>query len=736
MDRVQDQTSTISHAPVRFIWGVLLLVVALLFSALWQLHDRPWLGIELEPAESGLRVVQVFDHSPAAGFLHVGDILLSASNQASPAVLLDRLLLLKEPHELARFATVDDLLYRQGQLATMLQTGSITFTLNSAQQITIYPAKWWPVHALPADFWLQQLFGILVLMVGVGVWSFRRRDLAASVFALTGFGLYVAAWCSSIVAVRGLAIPSEYFHTLLVLKDTGNFLFAVNAILLLYQFPRGKQMFLFTSLLYLLLLLAMINEGFQFVEPPVHAYQLYYHVLLIVGIVVSLFQWQRTAGMPLERTVQRWVLLSVFGSLALLFSLYLIPILLFAEPLVSYNVGDAIMVLMYVGMALGVARYRMFELEEWWVTACLWLLGGLLIVCVDLLLMFFLKVNAGLSAGVAVAIAGWLYFPVRQKLLMHFMKSSGRSSELMSDLLEHLYTAADEQEIGSRWEACLKRLFNPLYISVVDESMDGVAIRQDGLSLMVPSLLNEHAVELSCADRGNHLFSQADQRMVQSIWSVARRVLQQRHAHEEGAKEERKRIMRDLHDDVAARLLTLIHRADSASGEKRARLALKALRDVIYSLDDDSVPPLSELLIAWQFDLQERVEAAQIVFVWSQNNIPSDHLLLPRQRINLTRMLHEAVSNAITHANPVSISIAVHIEHHILHITISDDGHSAPISRWIAGKGLNHIRTRAEEIKAVVAWSQPAGLSGDDAGEKRMGCTLEISMPLHESVTI
>jgi len=720
---------SISHTPMRFILGVFLLIMLMGSFALWQLHHKPWLGFEVESVTTGLRIVQVYDNGPAVGLLRPGDILTSAKINNFTSVKLDGVLLQPEPHELHTYQQVNDLVYRHDQLARLLKAGSVTFRLADGRSQILQPAKHRPVSSTPSDFWLQQLFGIVVLMIGVGVWSFRRRDLAASIFALTGLGLYIAAWCSSLVAVRGLAIPGDYFQMLLVVKDVGNFLFAINCILLLYQFPRGRHMGLFIGALYTLLLLVMLNEAEQFIELPVHAYQIHYHLLLLIGIGVSFFQWKRTAGMPLERSVLRWVLLSVFGSLALLFALYLVPILILTEPLVSYNVGDAIMVLMYVGMAIGVARYRIFDLERWWVTACLWLLGGLLVASVDVLLMMLLEVNAGLSAGVAVAIAGWLYFPVRQQLLRYFIKDSSRSSELMSELLEHLYTAVDDKDIAKRWEKCLSRLFSPQHISSLPEQITHVSIRNDGLCLAVPLLLGGGALELSCADRGNHLFSQTDQHMVQSIWSVARRVLQQRQAHEQGAKEERKRIMRDLHDDVAARLLTLIHRADSESGEKRARSTLKALRDVIYSLDDDSVPPLSELLLAWQFDVQERVGAAGIVFAWRQPALIPDFMMRPRQRINLTRMLHEAISNAITHASPEHICIAVEIEHQFLQIAISDDGRSAPFSCWVAGKGLNHIRTRAEEIHATVAWHQPARIA-----DCQHGCTLEIKMPLHEPV--
>jgi hypothetical protein len=94
------------------------------------------------------------------------------------------------------------------------------------------------------------------------------------------------------------------------------------------------------------------------------------------------------------------------------------------------RLGEASLVLLiYLGLAWG-CRYRLFNLDRWWFEALIWGLGGALVLLFDIALLW-LNASAGVALGTAVALAGWLYFPLRQWLWRRLSPAAGcRSSAI------------------------------------------------------------------------------------------------------------------------------------------------------------------------------------------------------------------------------------------------------------------------------------------------------------------
>ena len=76
--------------------------------------------------------------------------------------------------------------------------------------------------------------------------------------------------------------------------------------------------------------------------------------------------------------------------------------------------------------------------------------------------------------------------------------------------------------------------------------------------------------------------------------------------------------MRDLHDDVGAKLLSLVHHAKSSKNQELAKSALTTLREAIYTLQDREPILLENALADWRAELQERLEIADVEVIWSQ----------------------------------------------------------------------------------------------------------------------
>ena len=179
-------------------------------------------------------------------------------------------------------------------------------------------------------------------------------------------------------------------------------------------------------------------------------------------------------------------------------------------------------------------------------------------------------------------------------------------------------------------------------------------------------------------------------------------------------------IMRDLHDDVGANLLTLVHRCKTKENMEIARKALQNLRETIRGLGkNDTQIHLGDALAAWQEECKQRLEAANIEMQWSQEE-PHDISLNNRQTINLGRIIREAISNSIKHSGSNKVTIENRCYADSLQIRIKDFGNRKPPDTWEHGTGINSIRTRAAELNAPVSWYQ----------NDNSGTTMEIACPL------
>jgi signal transduction histidine kinase len=210
----------------------------------------------------------------------------------------------------------------------------------------------------------------------------------------------------------------------------------------------------------------------------------------------------------------------------------------------------------------------------------------------------------------------------------------------------------------------------------------------NGLMLRVPSGDGEAAWLLSGKQRGTALFDRQDAKLAEGLLNLTRQALQLRKEKGQAAERERRRFARDLQDDVGAQLLTVIHGAESTQTARQAQEALCALRESIHALRQEPSLPLGDLLADWRHEVLNRleladveladVELADVELQW-HDDIPTQACFVTgRQRINLTRMLREAVTNALRHGVPDRIRIDITQRDEQLVLRVSNDGPSSP----------------------------------------------------------
>lgn len=167
------------------------------------------------------------------------------------------------------------------------------------------------------------------------------------------------------------------------------------------------------------------------------------------------------------------------------------------------------------------------------------------------------------------------------------------------------------------------------------------------------------------------------------------------------AQDERERIYRNLHDDVGAKLLGLVISAQRSNQTREADLARSALQDLrdVVSRSSTSSILLADLIADWRAETNQRISTAQLKLQWNSSGLEDSTLMVnPEAALNLSRILREAISNVLRHANAACITLSVRIEADMLCLDIADDGRGLA-ENFKEHRGMESMRTRAEALK-------------------------------------
>jgi signal transduction histidine kinase len=175
---------------------------------------------------------------------------------------------------------------------------------------------------------------------------------------------------------------------------------------------------------------------------------------------------------------------------------------------------------------------------------------------------------------------------------------------------------------------------------------------------------------------------------------------------EQATLEERERIYQDLHDDLGAKLLTLVYRAQNANNAELARSALQDLRDVVSRAGDES-SALSDIMADYRIECEKRLGDVQIQLLW-ENQIEDDSLQLTQpQALNLGRIIREAISNVIRHAQSTQVAVTLQPMNQHLLLQIEDNGMGLPKNTDKSmGRGLSNIQKRAALLGGEVQFAE------------------------------
>ncbi|MFO1329621.1 MAG: histidine kinase [Rubrivivax sp.] len=340
------------------------------------------------------------------------------------------------------------------------------------------------------------------------------------------------------------------------------------------------------------------------------------------------------------------------------------------------------------------------------------LLTGIGTVATSLALIFVALFSLGPLAalGLALGLALTVYAAARQWILNQMVGARVLTTERT---FEQLYRVAREvQERPEDTAALLARLlqdlFDPQETLTVPRRLVGARAVGGGTALYVPLPSQGGGTDLDQvlimrhASRGKRIFTQDDARLAERVVEQLLRAVAYDRAVERGRAEERLRIAQDLHDDIGARLLTLMYKAADREMEEYVRHTLQDLKTLTRGLAA-SQHRLSDAAGEWKADLEQRLAAARLRLGWTFR-ADADVTLSVVQWSGLTRILRELVSNVIAHAQASRVDVDLTLEGRRLVLTVADDGRGGDPASWSHGLGLGGVRKRVRALGGSVGW--------------------------------
>lgn len=357
------------------------------------------------------------------------------------------------------------------------------------------------------------------------------------------------------------------------------------------------------------------------------------------------------------------------------------------------------------------------------------MLAGISTVAVALDLLFVAAFSLGqfTSLALAVFIALGAYAGARQWILNQVIGSAVLTTERTFELLYRV--AREVQDQPARYapllEQVLRDLYDPLEVSRTDRVPSGARVLASGSALVVPVRAGTPgdpkrpplALALRFARRGKRLFTTEDARLADRVVEQLRRAVAYDQAVERGRNEERQRIAQDLHDDIGARLLTLMYQAQTPEMEDYIRHTLQDLKTLTRGLSK-AEHRLSHSAAEWKADLTQRLTAAHVQLGWSVE-MDRDVKLSVVQWSALTRVLRELVSNALYHAQATRVDVAMALAGSALTLSVADDGRGRAPETWSHGLGLGGVRKRVKLLGGEVRWREN--------GERGIVCEVKVA---------
>ena len=179
------------------------------------------------------------------------------------------------------------------------------------------------------------------------------------------------------------------------------------------------------------------------------------------------------------------------------------------------------------------------------------------------------------------------------------------------------------------------------------------------------------------------------------------------------AAEERKLIMRDIHDGLGSQLFTSLSRVergamDSTQMAASLRACISDMRLALDALapDDPDLPTtFGDFMFRWQSEL----DAVGVRCVWDIDVASDDLSLPPHTTLQVLRVAQEALTNVAKHSRATRVDLSLRYLDGRLALAIRDNGIGIAAAPSTTGRGLHNMRTRTAGLGGTLVVDQADG---------------------------
>jgi signal transduction histidine kinase len=722
------EQSLIRHPPRRWSgWRLRLLVLALLlgcgtvFVIARALAGSAHLHSSWQPTADGLPTLLASPHDRLRAM--AGRTLARIAAAGQPPLAADELMLQHTARWLVDRGERERYVAGQEQLAALLAQRRVELQFTDGSRLLLdTPPRGW--GGVPLAFWAISAFALM--LYGVGVTVLLKRPNAGNM----AFAVMTTCHAASLLAIaaapwRGLGQPAGWAELDLILRQTLEIATAAAGACAYALHPRplphARWLVALPAGTALLWVAAAAGAG---LAAP---WALTQAVLLVLGMMATAaIGWSnRLRPDPVAATMQRFAF-SALATLAVVTLAVAATQDLSSTAATVASTGAETWYLFFGSLLLTMpflSRPRRVLRE-------FALLAGIGTITTSLGMVFVALFALGPlgSLVLATVLAALVYVVARRWILARMVGAGALTTERT---FERLYRVAREaHEHPERTAPLLSRLlhdlFQPQEMLTLPRRLGAARVVGAGSALYVPMpgpgdrLELDHVLVLRNASHGQRLFTHDDARLAERVVEQVCRVLAHDRAVEQGRAEERARIAQDLHDDIGARLLTLMYKAGDPEMEEYIRHTLLDLKTLTRGLAASS-HPLSHAAGEWKADLAQRLGAAGLRFDW-RFEADRELVLSVVQWSALTRILRELVSNAIAHADAARVAVDLRLDGHMLTLAVADDGKGGDPQAWSHGLGLGGVRKRVRGLGGSVHWKAPSSGTG-------IVCTVQLPAP-------
>lgn len=689
--------------PISLVFAFIL-AITLVFEVL----DQPWLGLQLyaNKTTNKIEILNVSKNGPAqhlpfpAQHLPFIGQLEQISGVSTGIVSLVARDKMNEPDVMDSYDDIKDFYIKQSLIHDILTAPEVTVRVlgTSGEVFTgqVNPTER-PIYDLPIIFWMQLLVSVGSLFVGIWVFLIKQ-NLPSIFFGLAGVGLSLSAGTAAIYSSRELALDGVLFDRLSAMNHFGGtFLFAACLAALFFIFPIKLASRKWLLIYFIFSLSWQAVDFLALADDTFFGNHLWIAIqVVIVSFLISM-QYFKTAGEPRDRAIIMWFGISVAVSARIFVLINIIPVVFGIEVENPVHYVYLIFWIIYIGFGLGVARYKLFELDSWAFRVMFYLGGVAIIIDLGAIMVLIMSLNLITGFGLAVLAVGVSYFPYRKAMFNRLKnRSEVNDPQIFNDIVDIAYASSNAQQ-NADWLNLMQQLFRPLRSGFSEHNEPVATMVSDGLEILIPRVKTISAIRLEYANEGRKLFSSHDVARAQELVVMIGHAIDNRYAHEKGVREERLRIARDMHDNIGAQLLSALHSKKAERKDVMIRETITDLRDIINNTSSQDLT-FNDILADLRVETAERLATAEIDLKWVFNaeNTPP---LNPHTIHTLRSIIREVVSNAIKHSGAKTVYITWLWEDEMIKLFLRDDGRGIDEDNNSSRAGLANIEFRVKGLE-------------------------------------